>query len=229
MDTMPPLAVAPGPRLLVLLPFAFGQALILFGVASFAGVALASRLQLRCPIMDCVVAARRPPSGVWRRLLFAAALGAALGLTLALLDRSIFREAAAVSSQGTENITLLTRLVAGMVYGGINEEVLMRLFLVSLVAWTLTRGWRRGPLQPPGRAVMSASIVLVALLFGVGHLPAASAMGGLTPGVVTRVVVLNGLGGVVFGWLFWRRGLESAMIAHALAHVPLQLLAVVSG
>ena len=28
----------------------------------------------------------------------------------------------------------------------------------------------------------------------------------------------NTLPGVIFGWLFWKRGIEAAMIAHALAH-----------
>jgi len=29
-----------------------------------------------------------------------------------------------------------------------------------------------------------------------------------------RAIVLNGLVGVIAGWLYWRRGLESAMVAH---------------
>ena len=33
------------------------------------------------------------------------------------------------------------------------------------------------------------------------------------------VVVANTAFGVLFGWLFWRYGLEAAMIAHAMAHL----------
>ena len=29
----------------------------------------------------------------------------------------------------------------------------------------------------------------------------------------------NFIPGMLFGWLYWRRGLEAAMIAHALAHL----------
>ena len=36
----------------------------------------------------------------------------------------------------------------------------------------------------------------------------------LTPLVIARTLVLNGLAGVVFGWLYWRRGLLAAMVAH---------------
>jgi membrane protease YdiL (CAAX protease family) len=56
--------------------------------------------------------------------------------------------------------------------------------------------------------------VLAAAIFGVGHLPATAALMALTPLVVTRALVLNGLAGVVFGWLYWRRGLLAAMVAH---------------
>ena len=43
--------------------------------------------------------------------------------------------------------------------------------------------------------------------------------GGLTAEVLAFVVGWNTLAGLVFGWLFWRHGLEAAIVAHALAHV----------
>jgi membrane protease YdiL (CAAX protease family) len=33
------------------------------------------------------------------------------------------------------------------------------------------------------------------------------------------VVAANALPGLAFGWLYWRQGLEAAILAHALAHV----------
>jgi membrane protease YdiL (CAAX protease family) len=57
-------------------------------------------------------------------------------------------------------------------------------------------------------------------LFGVGHLPAAAALvGALTRGVVVFIVAANSVFGVLFGYLYWKRGLETAIIAHATAHV----------
>ena len=37
-------------------------------------------------------------------------------------------------------------------------------------------------------------------------------------------VVLNSLAGIAFGWLYWRRGLEAAMIAHFAADLVLHVL-----
>jgi len=56
--------------------------------------------------------------------------------------------------------------------------------------------------------------VVSALLFGLGHLPATGALAPLTPVLITRAVVENGLGGIVFGVLYRRFGLEWAMVSH---------------
>ena len=68
------------------------------------------------------------------------------------------------------------------------------------------------------------AIVLAALLFGIAHLPAMAALVALTPLIVIRTVLLNALGGLLFGWLFWQRSLEVAMVAHAAFHVGLFVL-----
>jgi len=35
---------------------------------------------------------------------------------------------------------------------------------------------------------------------------------------------LNGIGGIIFGWLYWKKGLESAMISHFSADIVLQVI-----
>ncbi|MFC6976650.1 type II CAAX prenyl endopeptidase Rce1 family protein [Halomicroarcula sp. GCM10025709] len=74
---------------------------------------------------------------------------------------------------------------------------------------------------------MWAAIVVSAVLFGVGHLPALAQSVSLTPALIARTVLLNAVAGVLFGWLYWRRSLEAAMVAHASFHVPLVVLSLV--
>ncbi|MFT9820331.1 type II CAAX prenyl endopeptidase Rce1 family protein [Lysinibacillus sp. NPDC056185] len=58
-----------------------------------------------------------------------------------------------------------------------------------------------------------------ALLFAAGHIPATVAMfGGLNTLVLVRCFLLNGISGMVFGWLYQKLGLQYAMMAHALGH-----------
>lgn len=108
-------------------------------------------------------------------------------------------------------------------YGAINEEVLLRLLVMTGIAFGLAKLSERMGLSE--RAIVWPAIVLAAFIFGVGHLPAALGMGlRLTAGVVTRLLLLNMAGGVVFGWLYWRRGFESAVVAHFVADLWLHVL-----
>jgi membrane protease YdiL (CAAX protease family) len=66
---------------------------------------------------------------------------------------------------------------------------------------------------------MWLAIILAAVIFGLGHLPITSNITNLTPLVISRAILLNGLGGIIFGWLFWKNGLEYAMISHFTADI----------
>jgi hypothetical protein len=113
--------------------------------------------------------------------------------------------------------TLHIPLVTRVLYGGIVEEVPTRWGFVSLFAWLVWRA--RGCPSPVGRVTYVGAIVAAALLFAIGHLPVLFAMAASPPlWLVATVVAGNAVPGVAFGWLFWRRGLESAMLAHATAH-----------
>jgi hypothetical protein len=111
-------------------------------------------------------------------------------------------------------------------YGGIAEEVECRLFLVTSLVWLLARCNRR-----VARSWMFVlAIVLAALLFGAGHLPAAFATGmAHAPLPIARIVLLNALIGVVTGSLFWKYGLEHAMLAHFCADLVLHVAAPLAG
>ena len=104
-------------------------------------------------------------------------------------------------------------------YGGIAEEIQLRLFLMTLVVWMLTFAGR----QRPRPALFWLAIVLTAIAFGAGHLPAADKVWGLSSIVVVRTVVLNAVGGLVFGWLYWKRGIEMAMLGHFSADIVLHV------
>ena len=82
---------------------------------------------------------------------------------------------------------------------------------MSLFVFIILKIFRR---KEKNSLMVWISIILVAILFGLGHLPITSAVVSITPIVILRAVVLNGIGGIVFGWLYWKKGLESAIISH---------------
>jgi hypothetical protein len=145
-----------------------------------------------------------------------------LGVLAALLVVGL----SALGPKHAEDTVQAWRGALASFYGGIVEEVLCRLLLVSALVWLLARCNRR--VARPWMFVLA--IVLAALLFGAGHLPAAHAAGLLgTPLLVARIVLLNAGVAVVFGGLFWKYGLEHAMLAHFCADLMLHVALPLAG
>ena len=109
-------------------------------------------------------------------------------------------------------------------YGGITEEILLRLFMLSLLAW-VGRLVSRTAEGRAGLAALWVANVLTAILFGLGHLPATAAAGfPIDALVITRAIVLNGLAGLVFGPFYWTFGLEAAMVSHFSGDILLHVI-----
>jgi hypothetical protein len=109
---------------------------------------------------------------------------------------------------------------------GVNEEVMFRLCGLTVLAW-LGSLVSQNVDGRPTRAVLWTANILVAVLFGLAHLPFTVAVGlPLTPLVIIRAVVLNGVAGIFLGWLYCTRGLESAMVAHFSADIFLHVILV---
>jgi hypothetical protein len=113
-----------------------------------------------------------------------------------------------------------------ILYGGISEEIMLRLFVMSLLAFLIWKLFFRktAPEQLPTGVFIAANL-LAAALFAAGHLPATiTFFGTLTPLIVLRCFLLNGAFGVWFGYLYRKYGLSYAMLAHALVHVVSDVL-----
>ena len=108
-----------------------------------------------------------------------------------------------------------------ILYGGFTEELLLCWGVMTLLVWVLWRVFQRD--DQVARAIyVVPAVVVAAVVFGIGHLPIAALLaGGLTSLIVVYVVTVNTLFGVVAGLLYWRVGLEAAMLAHMSAHFVL--------
>jgi membrane protease YdiL (CAAX protease family) len=149
-------------------------------------------------------------------------IGVAVGIAMVAIEALVFLPYLPPSMESLFTIPLWKRLLGGIVYGGITEELFMRLFLMSSLASIASRWWK-APNGRPAAGAFWIAILVVAVLFGLGHLPATSAVTPLTTAIVVRALVLNGVAGIAFGYLFWKRGLEAAMAGHMGAHLVLQI------
>ena len=114
-------------------------------------------------------------------------------------------------------------LLATVTSGAVMAEVMLRLFMMSLVAFVLHLLFERKR-DGVSTAVLAAANVTSALLFAAGHLPGNDMMFGLTPVIILRCMLLNGVFGLAFGWLYRKFGLRYAMIAHGGCHVVSKLI-----
>lgn len=109
--------------------------------------------------------------------------------------------------------------IGSVLYGGIVEELLLRLFFLSLLAFLLWKIFFKKQESVPTGVLVAANVVAV-LLFAAGHLPATVMLfGELTAPVLVRCFLLNGGFGLLFGWLYRKYGIQYAMLSHALLHV----------
>ena len=193
------------------------QVLVFTALLAAVGVWTAPAVGLDAPL----VRARLAGQHVSRRLLGllpASVLGGTVG-ALAVLALSQALRARLPAGFGVFPAMSPWAAATGAFYGAIVEEVLFRWGVLSLFAFALARlGVGRG-------AGFWVANLASALAFGAMHLPAALQLGmPRTPLVVGYLLAGNALVGLLCGWLFRRRGLESAMLAHGSADVWLHVV-----
>jgi membrane protease YdiL (CAAX protease family) len=200
----------------LLLAVGIVQNLTILALIVWLGLKLSRSLGLRAPLLEFWVARAEVNARFNTRLrqiltlglLVGIAVGTVLLISLLVLAPRLPNLPFVIAAR----LPVWKRLLACF-YGGIYEELLTRLFLLSLVAWIVNRSWRK-PTPELSKSAFWFANILVAILFGLGHLPSASLFMPITRLVVTAALLLNGLAGIAFGYLYRRQGLEAAMIAH---------------
>lgn len=114
-------------------------------------------------------------------------------------------------------------LISSLLYGGIIEEVMLRLFFMSLVTFIIYKLFYKKEKEVPIKVFVISNIIS-ALVFALGHLPATMAMTSLTPLIVIRCLIMNGGYGLVFGYLYRKYGIGYSMLAHGLCHFISKIL-----
>ena len=117
----------------------------------------------------------------------------------------------------------ISYLLATVTYAAIIEEVMIRLFFMSLIAWILHKLFGKKK-EKPTTLVFVVSNIVSALFFAAGHLPTTAILLGITPMILFRCFLLNGVFGALFGYLYRKFGLRYAMIAHGGCHIVSKLI-----
>ena len=210
------LAELPIPMPMVIL-LSLLQSTVMLSVAIFVGLFVSKRVGLRTPLLNSFLSGSLRAQDVTSMARNAVPAGVFAAFAIIALD---WAGNQLVPLNFPETTTLIWQGALASLYGGIVEEILIRLCLMSVLIWLAGFVWKTADGKPVPTAFW-VGILGAAVLFGLAHLPATELMVEVTPFVIFRAILLNGIGGIVFGWLFWKRGLESAMLAHFSADIIL--------
>lgn len=195
------------------------QPTVLMSLAVLVGTRLAPKVLLSAPVAEAA-AARENLVPALKPQIFPGVIGGIVGgiaiLASWLLWKPFLPTLFVIRAEKFNRVMpVLTRLFSG----GITEELLLRWGLMTLLVWVFWRLFQGVQGRPPTICYVSA-IVISSVIFGIGHLPIVVALDtGFTIPIVAYVIIANSMFGLIAGYLYWKRGLEAAIIAHMSAHL----------
>ncbi len=212
----------------VVIAISFIQSMIMVILMSYAGLKLSRATNLNKGILDVIYSGDSKLEykvKLIQNVKIALLLAFILSGVMTISEKFIWARYIPQISTFYEGLNPIYLLV-GMIYGGVVEEIMLRLFAMSLIVFILFKVFKREKSKfdiPTSFYVIS--IILTALLFGLGHMPATiQIFGGLTTPIVLRMIIMNGIPGVVFGYLYFKKGIEYAMVSHMFIHFFNQLV-----
>jgi len=194
------------------------QPTVLLTLAVLTGVLLAPRVGLLAPATEAVARGGNLGAAL-RPQIVPGFVGGLFGGILIILSWVLCKpflppEFVVRAEHLNRFLPFLTRLLDG----GVTEELLLRWGVMTLLVWAAWRLLQKGRGKPRDSYVISA-ILFSSVIFGLGHLPLAHALGKITVSIFFYITIANSTFGLIAGYLYWKKGLESAIIAHMVAHV----------
>ncbi len=187
------------------------QSLIFIFICAAIGATLAQRIGFRT-IIDEIASTRKD---LWIILKRQFIYGVPIGMIGALVAYLV----------APDFITYLKSFPQLMrLFGGLYEEIIMRWGIMTLIVWIIWRTIQKGK-GIPQKLLLWSGIILSQILFASGHILNLIKFGIANPfwSVVTIFIV-----SFPWGWLYWKRGIESAIIAHVSFHAFVILLVVIN-
>jgi len=215
--------------LLTMVLVTVAQAVLINIPLTALGLLFSKATGLDAPFIRALLYRQPKPAAFGRVLLIGIVTGAAAGGLLLLLSQYIFGPwmDASIAAAGIAVPDVRWSPGEGLlasIGAAFNEEVWLRLFLLNGLAWFggLLLGKKTGR---PATAPFWAANILSTLVFGALHISNIVVIGMPVDVVtVTSTLVLNGIIGLLFGWLYWRYGLESAIASHFAADLILKVV-----
>ncbi|APG64648.1 hypothetical protein LPB136_04375 [Tenacibaculum todarodis] len=185
------------------------SSLILGAILVFIGLWVSSKTNLGAPVIARFFSKHTVSNLIdWKAILSSIVLATIVALILLGLFE-LQKELYPVVGKMSRPTKPFYALVAFS--AGISEEIMFRLGLMSLII-AIIQFIRK--VDNPTNKMIWTGIIISALFFGLIHFPLSKNFVELTPFSIGVTMVGNLITGSTFGWIFWKRGLLVAIIAH---------------
>ena len=188
-------------------------------VGVVVGTILYDKVNFSLPVLEKLTGIKSAPVNSFELIKYGILGGVLSGMLLSLVG-FLFNPILPVEFKELGE-TIKPTLATRFLYGGFTEEIIMRFGLMTFIVWIGSK--ILGSTKP---IVYWIGILMAAMIFALAHFPIAyQAVDNPSSALLTYILIGNSIGGIVFGWLYWKKGLEAAFIAHIFAHVIMLLAA----
>lgn len=185
---------------------------ILLAIATTIWVVLYDKMGFKLPIFEKILGKNETKidyKNIVLSSIFSGILAGVLIVSFGLLMKNYLPETLFTSNEMS--------IFARFLYGGIFEEILIRFGLMTLFVWILFKIFKT-----KNSWIFSFAIILSAIIFGIWHLPAMKLLvGDLSSVIIFYTIFGNFIPRIIFGFLYYKNGLETAMLAHIVTHIVL--------
>lgn len=172
------------------------------------------------PPLNLVMRSPEHRAELGRRALQSVAFGILAALLVATIDHLFFGgETARRTPALDEHPTPAGRVLVTFV-GALGEELYFRVFFATAVATVVWLVLRRvvGQRAASVTAAQWTGTIAAMIYVGLWHIWMSA-----DPSGDTRVLAINSVGNLLYGWMYWRRGLEFAVLTHGVLNATLYL------
>ncbi|MBB1554651.1 CPBP family intramembrane metalloprotease [Candidatus Gracilibacteria bacterium] len=185
---------------------------ILLTIATTVGVILYDKMGLKLPIFEKILGKNEPKTNWKKSILIGVGAGIFAGFFIHFFSILMAPHLPEVLFANNE-MPVISRIF----YGGILEEILIRFGSMTLLAWIFYKIFKKKNIW-----IFGSAIIISSLVFGIGHLPMMKLLvGELSMIIIFYTIFGNFIPGLIFGYLYYKNGLEIVMIAHIVTHMIL--------
>lgn len=209
--------------------YAFLRNLLILAPAAALGLLVARKIELGAPYLESWFDGAPRPAEPFSSILRPALFWAAATALVAFGVDAVFRYGLGVEFPAPEIHARIHvawwRSGLASFWAPFAEEIVDRLFLLSLVAWLGIKIFRVSGEGRGRNVALGVANVATALFFGWYHIGNEQMFAAVVPPLVQlRTVLLILPVGLAFGWLYIRRGLEAVILSHFVIDVIVHVL-----